>query len=243
MHFPEEQLITYLRVFLPQDQIEAVLDEVAEAALKSDVDDEIGFFSLAHWLMQTDDRRTDEMEAVVLVEEVGFPAGDVAIILDMTLEVVQQAVQQAWVEAVGMEEGETDQPTDSIEPEPAREQGPDPDPDEPEHGQDQKGVRVTCEPLVVATPVDDSVPRGICKGRITIGRVLAAIGVVGLIVLGIAVFSVAGQARLLAQGFNPKVAFLVVSGLVVAGGALLLAGGSDRDESATSAKQTPTSGQ
>ena len=96
MHFPEQQLTTYLRVFLPDARIDGMLDEIAQAAIESDVADTITFFSLAHWLMDADDRRTPAMEAVVLVEEVGLSDADVAVILDQDVVEVERAVAQAW---------------------------------------------------------------------------------------------------------------------------------------------------
>ncbi len=134
VRFPEEQLTTYLRVFIPDGRIGDVLDQVAQAAVESDVQDEIELYALTHWLMDTDERRTPEVEAVVLVEEVGLDPHDVAIILDLQVEEVDAAVRAAWAEVTGAEPSTsgTDDPAapeatvddGSAPPEPAAEPAP-----------------------------------------------------------------------------------------------------------------------
>ncbi len=214
VRFPEEQLKTYLRVFMPEDRIEGVLDEVAQAAVESDVTDEIELYSLTHWLMDADDRRTDDAEAVVLVEEVGLPRRDVAIILDLQVQDVDRAVARAWAELATPSE----EPGATILP-PA----------------DRSIVRDHVEDPVVgplvdpdpepkpAAPMPSPPPTG---PSFTMRRLGAVLAVAAFVTLGVAVFSSAGQQRLAVQGFSPVFAVLIVVGPIVAGALLLRATGS-----------------
>lgn len=197
MHFPEEQLTTYLRVFMPEDRIDDVLDQIAQAAIECAVDDEMELYALAHWLMDADDRRTHDVEAAVLVEEVGLAPAEVAFILDLEVADVEAAVATGWAEL--------DQPM----PEPGE---PEPEP-EP----------AAFEPAMAAPPVTTA-PAARRTPRRAMPLVVGGIVVGGLVVLAVAMFSAAGQARLNAAGLDPVVTFLVVVLLIGGGTALVRAG-------------------
>lgn len=197
VHFPEEQLTTYLRVFMPKDRIDDVLDQIAQAAIESEVDDEMELFALAHWLMDADDRRSDDLEAAVLVEEVGLPLEEVAFILDLEVADVRAAVASTWAEL-------------DVRPSAVPEPGGEPEP---------VAVPVAVSRLV-AVPGAPPAARGRVVPWLVVGLV-----VLGLGVLAGAMFSAAGQARLNAVGLDPVVALLVVVGFIGGGTALLKAGG------------------
>jgi hypothetical protein len=227
VHFPEEQLTTYLRVFNPEERIDALLDEVAQAAIDSDVQDPVELYSLAHWLMEPDERRTDELEAVVLVEEVGLDVGEVAIVLDIDRAMVQAAVARAWAEvatnyprsdpegaAVAVEEQVAvpvqAAPVDRAAGERARQVGT-------RRRDEVEGSAPAAEP-----PTRRSV--GLPDRAVLLPAVLA----IALVVLAVAAFSDAGQQRLAAQGLNP---FATIGALVLlfgVGGLLVVLGRDDR---------------
>ena len=93
---PEEELRAFLRVFVPQEQIEAALDTVALLGLEAEVTEPLELFAIAHLEVARDPRVTRELEAVVLVEEAGLTEADAAVVLGMSEEEVQAVVAAAW---------------------------------------------------------------------------------------------------------------------------------------------------
>ena len=129
VHMPEEELRAFLRVFVPQEQIEAALDTVALLGLEAEVTQPLELFAIAHLEVARDPRVTREAEAVVLVEEAGLSAAEVGVVLGMAVPEVETAVAAAWE---GLAEAErpagSDRPAEcsggaELEQEPAGEAG------------------------------------------------------------------------------------------------------------------------
>ncbi|HUG86522.1 MAG TPA: hypothetical protein VMM13_18285 [Euzebya sp.] len=221
VHFPEEQLQSYLRVFLPEARLPSVLDEIAHTAIEEEVDDELALFAIAHQLMDTDERRTRDLEAAVLVAEVGLPAEEVARILDLPVQQVHVAVNLAWAESHGHHIG----PAVTADQHPvgvaaAQEDASD--------GTAEKA----------STAADPRTPWQRVPGLVWLG----GLAVAALVALALAVFSEAGAARLHAVGLDPLVAFLVVVGLIGGGTALVRGANAPLAEEAPPPIGTPTLG-
>lgn len=223
MNFPEQQLAAYLRVFLPQEGVDEMLDTVATTAIAAEAQGPIEFFCLAHWLMETDEARTVESEVVALIEEAGLSVKETAIVLDLSAEEVAAVRDRAWADTGGRAPRSVD---DEVEL--------------PEGADDGRRAVPTAD-SAVAGGIDPGVRRAptasgppLRVARYDLAVAVAVAGVVGLAGLAFVMFSSAGRARLAAHGIDPVLAYVVIVALVVGGGALvglaITGGGSDRAE-------------
>lgn len=201
MHFPEQQLMAYLRVFLTQERADDILNDVATTALAADVQSQIEFFCLAHWLMDDDDHRSVIAEVVALTEEAGLSVKEAAIVLDVPVGEVEAARRRAWADSGGDPSEPVGSALDIV---PDRVTGPAPvSRTELISGpaEELEGVRRTWRPGVVAAAT---------------AAVVVAVGALAVLML-----SSAGQTRLIAHGVNPVLAWVVMVVLIIGGVALI----------------------
>lgn len=245
MHMPEAELRAYLRIFIPEDRIEHVLDQVALGGLEIDAREEWQLFELAHREVARDKRVTVELEAAVLLEEVGLSSEDVDKILSLDVpppdtdsstsepEVAEPEPVEPEPEPAGPEVAEPEpEPAgpDVAEPEPAEPEQMEPEPEQadvlpderPQDG-DTKGAGV--QEASPAVRVHPSSPWRL----ITVAIVLTVL----VVFLTVAVFTDAGQERLARMGLPPQVWIGVMVGLMAGGLAFLAA------ETAMGPRDTP----
>lgn len=237
MHVPERQLRDYLRVFLPERDLEDELDAIAATALDEDVTDPLDLFRIAHRRLTADPRITPRMEAVVLVEEAGLPVADTAHVLGLSATEVTRAVQEAWSSVLG-----TPAPAVSAPEEPAPED-PHPDPAPPGAGTDDSPPEPPAdeppadEPPADEAPADPPTP-GVEQADDPApapaprrGRALAIGAALVLVTAFVVVVATSGRrAELTQQGLDPLAVLPVALLLILAGaGLLLLTGRRDRD--------------
>lgn len=218
-HVPERELRDYLRVFLPDGDLEPALDRVALAAL--DVDAEVrgplDLFRIAHGQLIEDRRITPAMEAAVLVEESGLSVEDTADVLGLSSAEVEAAVQAAWHDVAGpAPEAEDDGP--------AAERSVDAAARVADTTRHHDGARA-------AGAIDAARAR---QERRAFRSWFPALVLVGLLVtvaaLAVPATSSGGRALLARQGIDPRVYIPVVVLLLVGGGALVLSARTPQDD-------------
>lgn len=225
---PEAELRAYLRIFIPEDRIEHVLDQVALGGLEIDAREEWQLFELAHREVARDKRVTVELEAAVLLEEVGLSSEDVDKIL--SLDVPPPDTDSSTSEPEVAEPEPEPAGPDVAEPEPAEPEQMEPEPEQadvlpderPQDG-DTKGAGV--QEASPAVRVHPSSPWRL----ITVAIVLTVL----VVFLTVAVFTDAGQERLARMGLPPQVWIGVMVGLMAGGLAFLAA------ETAMGPRDTP----
>lgn len=219
MHVPERQLRDYLRVFLPERDLEDELDAIAATALDEDVTDPLDLFRIAHRRLTADPRITPRMEAVVLVEEAGLPVADTAHVLGLSATEVTRAVQEAWSSVLGTPAPAVSAPE---EPVPA-----DPPADEPPTDEAATDQAPADPPTPGVEQADDPAPAPAPRR----GRALAIGAALVLVTVLVVVVATSGRrAELTQQGLDPLAVLPVALLLILAGaGLLLLTGRRDRD--------------
>ncbi len=202
MHFPEQQLMAYLRVFLTQERADDILNDVATTALAADVQRPIEFFCLAHWLMDEDEHRSVVAEVVALVDEAGLLITEAAIVLDRPVHEIDEAHRRALAET-----GDHDSPTQTAASAPPGDTSTD-----TEVGS-ADGARVLSSPTHWQNPAPAWRAGALMAAA---AAVVVAVGALAFVML-----SPAGRVRLLAQGVNPMAGWVVLVVLII-GGAVLI---------------------
>lgn len=202
MHFPEQQLMAYLRVFLTQERADDILNDVATTALAADVQRPIEFFCLAHWLMDEDEHRSVVAEVVALIDEAGLSIKDAAIVLDRPVHEIDEAHRRALAET-----GDQDSPTETSAPATPGDTSTDTE------------VGSADGAPVLSSPAEWENPAPTWRAGALMAAAAAVVVAVGA--LAFVMLSPAGRARLLAQGVDPMAGWVVLVVLII-GGAVLI---------------------
>lgn len=213
VHFPEDALRSYVRVFCPESAVEETLDAIARAALDAEVADVAGCYALAHQTVSAG-RVSVETSAVVLVAEAGVDRTLVARALGLTPGQVDQAVADAWQATVPA-------PHPPAEPESPPPPGDQPPPPADITAPAEPPVDTAAEPPVdtAAEPPADRVPRRRRLRGAGTALLLAALAS-AVVWLAVLAFSDLGSARLQRRGIDPAVAVAAVVVLLGVGVAL-----------------------
>lgn len=96
--FPEAELVTYLGFFVPDGQVEPLLDRIAQTTSDDDDVDLVRFLYLAHLELETSGKVDRDNATVVLYEELHLPVVDIATVLDEPPAVVADRLDRVWAE-------------------------------------------------------------------------------------------------------------------------------------------------